>query len=1334
MKLSSFLWAAVAVLSLESATAARAAERQVLFGHVPAAVANRQPVGRLAGSARLNLAIGLPLRNPEALSNLLQQIYDPASSNYRRYLTPAQFTEMFGPTKEDYQALISFAAANGFTVTATHPNRVVLDVAGAVTNIERVFQVTMRIYQHPREARTFHAPDVEPSLGLTVPVLNISGLEDYSLPRPNHRLKALAPTAVVLPNGGSGPGGSYRGNDFRAAYVPGTALTGTGQSVGLLQFDGFYATDIATYVSQAGLPTIPLVVVPIDGGVSKPGSGNSEVALDIEMAISMAPGLARVYVYEAPNPSPWVDLLSRMANDNLSRQLSCSWGGGSPDATAEQIFQQMAAQGQSFFNASGDSDAFTSAIPFPSDSPNITQVGGTTLTTTGPGGAYVSETAWNWGLVNGSYAGTSGGVSTFYTIPGYQQGINMSTNLGSTTMRNVPDVALTGDDVYVVYNNGSSGVFGGTSCAAPLWAGFMALVNQQASIGGSPSVGFVNPIVYNIGKTNANYATIFHDTTTGNNFSAQSPAKYPAAAAYDLCTGWGTPNGGNLINLLTPAVVKPLLINAGFTLSGETCPPINGAIDPGETVTVNLALQNLGTANTTNLVVTLVATNGVTSPGAPQNYGTIVAGGASVARSFSFTASGACGDTILPTFQLQNAASNLGTMTLSAPLGATVLLTVSKTNANTIKIPSSGNSGPASVFPSTISVSGVTDTVSKVTVTLRGMTHTSPDDMDVLLVGPAGQKLLLMSDAGGGGNINNVTLTFDDSAASALPDSGQITSGTWQPANYGSGDTFSSPAPGAPYEATLSIFNGQNPNGDWLLYVQDDRNPNSGSLAQGWSLAISTSHRVCCSGTAIAADLAIGQTASPALLNAGSNLTFNLSITNLGPNPAARAIVVDTLPAGISFVSAGTTQGTVSNSADTVSCDLGAMANRAVATVTINATATTAGTRTNFASVSSGPGDPNSANNTADAAFFVNSFPTITAITNRTINADTTGAIAFTIGDAETDASALSLSRTSSNTNLVPVANIVFGGSGNNRTATVTPVTNASGSTTIAINVNDGLASAASSFLLTVTPVNDPPVVAAIADRTIYELTTLVFTNVASDLQTNALTFSLGAGAPTNATISPAGGVFSWTPDESQGPSTNVISVIVTDDGVPSLSATQSFTVFVLETNSAPTLEGIRDRVVHAGALIQFTNTATDSDFPTNGLTFSLEIGAPAAAAVNLTNGIFSWQTSGADADTTNRITVVVTDDGAPGLGASRTFTATVLSQPLIQSITVSNSIVTLTWTAMGGQGYRLQTNASLDPLTWGDAGAELIAGGPTATATAAVDQATKYFRVRVLP
>src|ERR1019366_8649351 len=159
------------------------------------------------------------------------------------------------------------------------------------------------------------------SVDFAVPILRISGLENYSLPHPNLKVRPGSAVGNATPNSGTGPGGTYLGSDFRNAYASGTSLTGKGQSVGLLQFDGFYTNDITAYESQAGLTNVPLTVVPIDGGVPTPGSDNDEVCLDIEMAISMAPGLARVYVYEAPNnPAYWDDLLSRMANDNLAKQ------------------------------------------------------------------------------------------------------------------------------------------------------------------------------------------------------------------------------------------------------------------------------------------------------------------------------------------------------------------------------------------------------------------------------------------------------------------------------------------------------------------------------------------------------------------------------------------------------------------------------------------------------------------------------------------------------------------------------------------------------------------------------------------------------------------------------------------------------------------------------------------------------------------------------------------------------------------------------------------------------------------------------------------------------
>jgi hypothetical protein len=324
----------------------------------------------------------------------------------------------------------------------------------------------------------------------------------------------------------------------------------------------------------------------------------------------------------------------------------------------------MASQGQSFFNATGDSDAFTSAIEFPSDSTNITEVGATTLTTSGPGGSYVSEKVWNWGLDQGSYVGSSGGVSTTNKIPGYQAPVSMALNQGSTTMRNVPDVALVGDNVYVRYNNGSAASFGGTSCAAPLWAGVMALINQQLTGNGQNSVGFLNPPVYSIGL-GATYNSNFHDVTNGDNTWPSSPTKYYATNGYDLCTGWGTPTV-NLINALggPPA---PSLVSNSLAITVESCP--NGAVDPNETVTLNFGLKNIGGAPTTNLIAALQASGGVTSPSAPQAFGALPAGGGAASRSFTFTATGTCGGTLTATLQLQDGPANLGSVTFAIQLG-----------------------------------------------------------------------------------------------------------------------------------------------------------------------------------------------------------------------------------------------------------------------------------------------------------------------------------------------------------------------------------------------------------------------------------------------------------------------------------------------------------------------------------------------------------------------------------------------------------------------------------------------------------------------------------------
>jgi subtilase family serine protease len=613
--------AAVTLLAAMLAAGAAAQERRVLNGHVPASVNKAVAIGRLPSTNSLNLAIGLPVRDQAALTRLLQEIYDPASPNYRHYLTPEQFDERFGPTEADYQAVIAFAKAHNLAVTSTHPDRMLLDVAGAVADVESAFQITLRTYQHPTEARTFYAPDTEPSVEANVPVLDISGLSNFRVPHPkNLKPVPLARAENPKPKAtGSWPGGQFIGNDFRAAYAPGVTLTGAGQMVGLLEFDGYYPGDITAYESLANLPNVPLQVVLLDGfnGVPTTGadSGNGEVALDIEMVIAMAPGLSSVVVYEAGPSGLANDVLSAMSTNTAIKQLSCSWDfGDTPRGTMDGLFQKLAVQGQSFFNASGDSGAFIGDWPEPDDDPYITLVGGTALATCATNGPWLTETAWNapdWWIAS------SGGYTTNYSIAAtatWQQGLDMSVNQGSTTWRNIPDVAMVADNILIVADDGQQEVSGGTSAAVQLWAAFNALVNQQAAASGQPPIGFINPAIYALGKS-ASYSGVFNDITAGNNSTNTGAApEFFAVPGYDLCTGWGSPAGGSLIlALATPdrLVITP---GRGFAANG----PVGG---PFTATAQSLSLTNAGTnslkwsLSNTSLWLNASAVSGTLTPG-----------------------------------------------------------------------------------------------------------------------------------------------------------------------------------------------------------------------------------------------------------------------------------------------------------------------------------------------------------------------------------------------------------------------------------------------------------------------------------------------------------------------------------------------------------------------------------------------------------------------------------------------------------------------------------------------------------------------------------------------
>ncbi len=563
---------ACVVLFIFSMTSGRAAERLTLHTHVPESAARLPRIERLPATNRLPLAISLPLRNQTPLTNLLQQLYNPASTNFHRYLTPEQFTAQFGPTEQDYQAVINFATSNRLEVTHTFGNRVVLDVSGNVSDIERAFHVTLGTYQHPTENRLFYAPDAEPWVDAGLPIRSVNGLDNFIIPHPNSLTifpQAGRPTPEL--DNGSGTNGSYAGHDFRNAYASGVSLNGSGQYVGLVEFNGYNQSDINKYVSLTGITSVTLNPVTVDGVTNKPWNtyfyANAEVSVDIELVMSMAPGLSDINVYEGIyDTSVMNEIVSPMHGETRPNQVSSSWGLGTDIDT--QLLE-MTAQGQSFFYASGDTGAPASGVNSSATPDNDwTSVGGTALSMNGVGASWQSEAAWS-----GSY----GAVDTALPIPTYQAGVNTSLNQGSTVNRNVPDVAMEADYVMFVttqiFTNGNptvTGVVGtgsGTSAAAPLWAGFTSLVNEQAAGQGVPPVGFLNPAIYSIAGSPI-YSSAFHDITNGNNVNTNSDNLYYAGPGYDNVTGLGSPNGQAMIDALA-GYAGPIWVNFSGACPGN---------------------------------------------------------------------------------------------------------------------------------------------------------------------------------------------------------------------------------------------------------------------------------------------------------------------------------------------------------------------------------------------------------------------------------------------------------------------------------------------------------------------------------------------------------------------------------------------------------------------------------------------------------------------------------------------------------------------------------------------------------------------------------------------
>ncbi len=265
--------------------------------------------------------------------------------------------------------------------------------------------------------------------------------------------------------------------------------------------------------------------------------------------------------------------------------------------------------------------------------------------------------------------------------------------------------------------------------------------------------------------------------------------------------------------------------------------------------------------------------------------------------------------------------------------------------------------------------------------------------------------------------------------------------------------------------------------------------------------------------------------------------------------------------------------------------------------------------------------------------------------------------------------------------------------------------------------------------------VRNGPVLPPQTNLTTIGLAPITITNTASDVDIPppVLTYVL-AQAPTNAVID-TNGIITWTPAVAQVPSTNLFQTVVTDNGFPPLSATNGFTVFVQAVHNGPKLAFIADRIIHAGTKLIVSNSVTDSDVPAYPLIFSLDTPAPAGATINPTNGLFTWSTSDLLANTTNSFTVHVADTASPSLSDSRSFTVRVLPRPSFQSIAVSSNLLSITWSSIAGQTYRVQCRTNLNDTNWVVLLPDITATGPSATKIDLISTATqKYYRILLVP
>ncbi len=534
-----------------------------LIGHTPRVIKAMNDSGKMADDQVLTVAVALKLNNESELDQRIEEMYRAGSPSFHQFITPAEFVSKYAPTAAQIAQEKAFLESKGITVTGMSANNVFIKASGTVSALNAAFKTEVHTFRH-QNGKQYFAPKFDLSTPVESRITAVVGLTNTAEFHNHLRLGAMA--AKAPKKQGTAPSGGFGPTDIRSAYNIPNNLDGSGQTLALFELDGYKAANITKYTKQFSLATPKLTNVLVGGFSGKPSDGEPEVELDIELMIALAPKATEIIVYEGANSEEGlIDTYTRIASDNKAPQISTSWGlaesnASSADEQSENtIFKQMVAQGQTLFSAAGDSgakdDGSTVGADDPSAQPYVVAVGGTKLVTDGNFN-WQSETTWNELSVNEGAGG--GGISTVWTIPSWQaSAISKANTQGSKTMRNTPDVALnadpeTGYGVYITDPQSRRTLWapiGGTSAAAPLWAAFNALVNQNRAAKGLSNTGFLNPALYALGAGKT-YNADFHDIADGSSNGAGTDG-FKTVKGFDNSTGWGSFQGTNLLNDLS---------------------------------------------------------------------------------------------------------------------------------------------------------------------------------------------------------------------------------------------------------------------------------------------------------------------------------------------------------------------------------------------------------------------------------------------------------------------------------------------------------------------------------------------------------------------------------------------------------------------------------------------------------------------------------------------------------------------------------------------------------------------------------------------------------------